>query len=186
MALFSTFFFEFLLLFVLFFQETEIEKYVKLNDSTESHDSVSNATISRVRNGKHIIIDWESNLLHVMRREYLETDKCEFTLSEFEIVRNATFRLHNIDIFHLGTEKFIDEKIAMVLPAHSPYLTIFNNEIYRMLQMGFIQKWLADFMPKKDRCSSKASSMEIENHTVNLLDMQGCFLVLIAGNRKIR
>lgn len=50
-----------------------------------------------------------------------------------------------------------------------------------MLQMGFIQKWLGELLPKKDRCSSKASSIEIENHTVNLNDMQGCFLVLIAG-----
>lgn len=48
--------------------------------------------------------------------------------------------------------------------------------------MGFIQKWLAEYLPKKDRCSSKASNIEIENHTVNLMDMQGCFLVLIAGN----
>lgn len=51
-----------------------------------------------------------------------------------------------------------------------------------MLQMGFIQKWLAEYLPKKDRCSSKSSNIEIENHTVNLTDMQGCFLVLIAGN----
>lgn len=57
---------------------------MKLNESTETHDSVSNATIQRVRNGKHIIIDWETNLLHVMRKEFLETDKCEFTLSKFK------------------------------------------------------------------------------------------------------
>lgn len=81
----------------------------------------------------------------------------------------------------LGSEKFLDEKISLILPGNSPYLNIFNEEIYRMLQMGFIQKWLSELMPKKDRCSSKASSIEIENHTVNLNDMQGCFLVLIAG-----
>lgn len=55
---------------------------MKLNDTTEIHDSISNATIARIRNGKHIIIDWETNLMHVMRREFLETDKCEFTLSK--------------------------------------------------------------------------------------------------------
>lgn len=85
-----------------------------------------------------------------------------------------------INVF-LGTEKFVDEKIGLVLPANSPYLNVFNREIYRMLQMGFIQKWLSDYLPKKDRCSSKSSNIEIENHTVNLLDMQGCFLVLVAG-----
>lgn len=95
-----------------------------------------------------------------MRKEYLETDRCEFTLS---------------------TEKFISEKIGLVLPGNSPYLAIFNHQIYRMLQMGFIHKWLNEYLPKKDRCSGNAASMEIENHTVNLFDMQGCFLVLIAG-----
>lgn len=81
----------------------------------------------------------------------------------------------------LGVEKFLEEKIGLVVPANSPYLAIFDNEIYRMLQMGFIQKWLDEFLPKKGRCSSVAGSMEFENHTVNLIDMQGCFLVLIAG-----
>lgn len=66
-------------------QETDIEKYVKLNDSAETHDSVTNGTLSRVRSGKHIIIDWETNLLNIMRKEFLETDKCEFTLSMFSL-----------------------------------------------------------------------------------------------------
>lgn len=86
--------------------------------------------------------------------------------------------------FLSGTEKFIDEKIGLVLPVNSPYLNNFNNEIYRMLQMGFIQKWLTELMPKKNRCSSK-NAIEIENHTVNLLDMQGCFLVLLAGIHRV-
>lgn len=151
-----------------------------MNDSTETHDSVSNATIQRVRNGKHIVIDWETNLLHVMRREFFETDKCEFTLSKFKKSKKIETKIEIIKK-NLGTEKFVDEKIGLVMPANSPYLNVFNREIYRMLQMGFIQKWLSDYLPKKDRCSSKASNIEIENHTVNLLDMQGCFLVLIAG-----
>lgn len=66
-------------------QETEIDKYVKLNDSTEFHDSINNMTMSRIRGGKHIVIDWETNLLNVMRKEFLETDKCEFTLGKNKI-----------------------------------------------------------------------------------------------------
>lgn len=50
-----------------------------------------------------------------------------------------------------------------------------------MSQMGFIHKWLTEYLPKKDRCSASLKSAEIENHTVNLTDMQGCFLVLVAG-----
>lgn len=143
-----------------FIKETDIEKYVRLNETTEYHDSVNNETMARVRSGNHIVIDWETNLLHVMRKEFLQTDRCEFTLS---------------------TERFLSEKIGLVLPGNSPYLSIFDSEIYRMQQMGFIHKWLNEYSPKKDRCSGNAGSVEIENHTVNLLDMQGCFLVLIAG-----
>lgn len=69
----------------LFFQETDIEKYVKLNESSEFYEQISNDTIKRVREGKHIIIDWQTNLMHIMRREYLLTDRCDFTLSKFII-----------------------------------------------------------------------------------------------------
>lgn len=71
----------------------------------------------------------------------------------------------------------------MVLSPVSPYLTIVNQEIYRLQQMGFVQKWLAEYLPTKDRCWSGGKMVEIENHTVNLNDMQGCFLVLLAGMR---
>ena len=80
-----------------------------------------------------------------------------------------------------GAEEFLDERIALILPSESPYMKILNKEIYRMLQMGFIQKWLTEYLPKKDRCWNIGKSAEIENHTVNLNDMQGCFLVLITG-----
>lgn len=69
-------------------QETDIEKYVKLNESTETHDSINNVTMTRIRAGKHIVIDWETNLLNVMRKEFLETDKCEFTLSKMQSSTN--------------------------------------------------------------------------------------------------
>lgn len=80
-----------------------------------------------------------------------------------------------------GSVEFLDEQIAMVLSPVSPYLTIVNQEIYRLQQMGFIQKWLAEYLPTKDRCWNGGKMVEIENHTVNLNDMQGCFLVLLAG-----
>lgn len=47
--------------------------------------------------------------------------------------------------------------------------------------MGLVQKWITEFLPKKDRCSSMGKTAELENHTVNLNDMQGCFFVLITG-----
>lgn len=64
------------------FQETDIEKYVKLNESAEFYEQLTNDTIKRVQNGKHVIIDWQTNLVHVMRREYLLTDRCDFAMSK--------------------------------------------------------------------------------------------------------
>lgn len=75
----------------------------------------------------------------------------------------------------------MDERISMIFPPNSPYINLINKEIYRMLQMGFIQKWLTEYLPTKDRCWNTGKSIEIENHTVNLNDMQGCFLVLLTG-----
>lgn len=48
--------------------------------------------------------------------------------------------------------------------------------------MGLIQKWLENYLPKKDRCWKKQNTLEVNNHTVNLDDMQGSFFVLLIGN----
>lgn len=47
--------------------------------------------------------------------------------------------------------------------------------------MGLIQKWLASYLPKKDRCWNSGKSSEVQNHTVNMDDMQGSFFVLFLG-----
>lgn len=50
-----------------------------------------------------------------------------------------------------------------------------------MQQVGLIDKWLRDYLPKKDRCSVGSSVLEANNHSVNLGDMQGSFFVLFFG-----
>lgn len=57
-----------------------------------------------------------------------------------------------------------------------------NYRIKRLHQVGLIQKWLEDYLPKKDRCWKKQNTLEVNNHTVNLDDMQGSFFVLLIGN----
>lgn len=113
-----------------------------------------------VRQGKFVHIDWRSNLQYIMRREYLRTDTCDFTLS---------------------TEQFMEEQIALVLPLNSPYLSLFNKEITRLHQVGLISRWIKEYLPKKDRCSKENTMNEVDNHTVNLDDMQGCFILLLFG-----
>ncbi|XP_063891563.1 ionotropic receptor 93a [Helicoverpa armigera] len=119
------------------------------------------ALLQRVRFHRHVIIDWKLRLSYLMRADRLESDNCDFALS---------------------AEEFFDEKVAMIVPAGSPYLPVINKELDRMHKAGLITRWLEAYLPKKDRCW-KASSMmqEVNNHTVNLSDMQGSFFVLFMG-----
>lgn len=54
-----------------------------------------------------------------------------------------------------------------------------------MHQVGLIQKWLTKYLPKRDRCWNIGKVAEVNNHTVNLDDMQGCFFVLFLGTVEI-
>ncbi|XP_028174055.1 ionotropic receptor 93a-like [Ostrinia furnacalis] len=115
----------------------------------------------RIREQRHVIFDWKLRLSYLMRAEHMLTDTCDFALS---------------------AEEFMDEQLAMVLPAGSPYLPVINKEINRMQKAGLISKWLFAYLPKRDRCWKTSSiAQEVNNHTVNLRDMQGSFFVLFLG-----
>lgn len=52
----------------------------------------------------------------------------------------------------------------------------------RMHKAGLITRWLNAYLPKRDRCwKTSAMAQEVNNHTVNLSDMQGSFFVLFMG-----
>ncbi|CAH2229802.1 jg5808 [Pararge aegeria aegeria] len=123
---------------------------------------VTGSTIlNRVRKNRHALIDWKLRLRYLMRAETLKSDTCDFALS---------------------TEEFMDEQVAMIVPAGSPYLKVINKEINRMHKAGLITKWLSAYLPKRDRCwKTSAVAQEVNNHTVNLSDMQGSFFVLFLG-----
>lgn len=46
--------------------------------------------------------------------------------------------------------------------------------------VGLIQKWMLQYLPRKDRCWNMKQT-DVTNHTVNLDDMQGSFIVLLLG-----
>lgn len=129
-----------------FIKDTEVVKYQQLYEKATFHSDVNDGIIEDVRKGKHVYIDWRSNLRYIMRREYLKTEICDLSLS---------------------TEEFMEEQIAMVLPINSPYLNLFNQEITRLHQMGLIERWMKEYLPPKDRCSKQSSVIEVINHTVN-------------------
>nr|AMM70658.1 ionotropic receptor 93a [Heliconius melpomene rosina] len=116
--------------------------------------------LNRVRNQRHALIDWRLRLSYLMRAETVKTDTCDFALS---------------------AEEFMDEQIAMIVPAGSPYLPVINKELNRMHKAGLITKWLSAYLPKRDRCWKTSTVEEVNNHTVNLSDMQGSFFVLFLG-----
>lgn len=74
---------------------------------------------------------------------------------------------------------------------HTAYLKkyiktkFFNFRIKKLHQVGLIQKWLENYLPKKDKCWKKKRSVEVNNHTVNLDDMQGSFFVLFIGKLRM-
>lgn len=55
-------------------------KYKRLNDGAIVHIQETMDIIEQVRQGKHVYIDWKSNLQYIMKREFLETDRCDFGL----------------------------------------------------------------------------------------------------------
>ncbi|XP_045499177.1 ionotropic receptor 93a [Colias croceus] len=122
---------------------------------------MTGSSLNRVRKERHVMIDWRLRLKYLMRADTLATDSCDFVLS---------------------SEEFMEERVAMIVPADSPYLPVINKEINRMQKAGLINKWLSAYLPKRDRCwQTSSSTREVNNHTVNLSDMQGSFFVLFLG-----
>ncbi|XP_030750228.1 ionotropic receptor 93a [Sitophilus oryzae] len=116
--------------------------------------------INLIKAGKHVHIDWKIKLQYIMKQQFQESDTCDLAL---------------------GADEFFDEQIALIVSPDTPYLNKINTEIKKLHQVGLIQKWLEDYLPKKDKCWKKKRSVEVNNHTVNLDDMQGSFFILALG-----
>ncbi|XP_037875093.2 ionotropic receptor 93a [Bombyx mori] len=118
-------------------------------------------TLDRVRGQRHLIFDWRLRLTYLMSADHIATETCDFALA---------------------VEDFMEEQVAMIVPAGSPYLPVINKEINRMHKAGLISKWLSAYLPKPNRCLKISTvTQEVSNHTVNLSDMQGSFFVLFLG-----
>uniref|UniRef100_A0A182QEU3 Ionotropic glutamate receptor C-terminal domain-containing protein n=1 Tax=Anopheles farauti TaxID=69004 RepID=A0A182QEU3_9DIPT len=141
--------------------ESSEPKYMQLYKGSLVINELSDDLVERIETGQHVHIDWRNNLRYLMKRQFLRTDRCDFALS---------------------TDEFLDEQIALVMPKDSPYLELVNNEIRRMHQFGFIERWVAQYLPPKDKCSgSSARVMDVQNHTVNSSDMAGSYWILLLG-----
>lgn len=141
----------------------------QISQRSDLHTFVNNAiiynneeqqNIDAIRNGERINIDWEINLQLTIQDEFEKEKQCSFAI---------------------GKERFLDEQIALMVPENSPYIELINERIYRLQQMGFLEKWHQLYLPAMDKCSGKNAVKQITNHKVDLDDMQGCFLILLLG-----
>ncbi|XP_055623871.1 ionotropic receptor 93a [Toxorhynchites rutilus septentrionalis] len=143
-----------------FLRETDDPKYIKLRNGANFIGTENDAIIRSIHEGHHVHIDWRTNLKYLMKREFLKSDRCDFVLS---------------------MDEFLDEQIALAMPKASPYIEVINDEITKMHQFGFIERWLGNYLPRQDKCSKVRKNTEVENHTVNNDDMTGSYYVLLIG-----
>ncbi|KAJ9582897.1 hypothetical protein L9F63_022758 [Diploptera punctata] len=145
-------------------KDSEFPKFKGLLKGSKLHEMQDKDVMSRVRSGSHIYMDWKINLLFHMKKEFLATNRCDFTL---------------------GEEEFLEDQVAMMMELRNPYLGLVNEHYFatirRLQQSGLIYKWYEDHLPRKDRCWGTSRIMEATTHTVNLDDMQGSFFVLGMG-----
>ncbi|PSN38342.1 Ionotropic receptor 93a [Blattella germanica] len=141
-------------------KDSDLPRFKNFLQGCRAHEMEDPEVMAQVRSGSHVYVDWKINLLFLMKKEFLSTKNCDFTL---------------------GEEDFLEDQVAMMMKLKSPYLGMVNEQLRRLHQSGLIYKWYVDHHPRKDRCWGTSRIMEATTHTVNLDDMQGSFIVLGLG-----
>lgn len=77
-----------------------------------------------IENGKHVHIDWKIKLQYIMKKQYLDSDRCDLALG-FDYF--FFIFVKHFGIF-LGLDEFFNEQLAMIVSQDTPYLQIFNDE----------------------------------------------------------
>ncbi|XP_073816312.1 ionotropic receptor 93a [Musca autumnalis] len=136
-------------------------EFTKYLEKAIIYNNLQEENIEAVKRGERVNIDWRINLQLIIQKHFEKDKECKFAL---------------------GKENFLDEQIAMIMPSNSPYLILINEQITRLSQMGFIERWHQTNLPSMDKCNGHGVMRQITNHKVNMDDMQGCFLVLLLGS----
>ncbi|XP_037717330.1 ionotropic receptor 93a [Drosophila subpulchrella] len=141
-------------------QTTSREDFKHYLSQAKIYGNGQDEDIEAVKQGQRINIDWRINLQLIVQQHFERDKECHFAL---------------------GKESFVDEQIALIVPAQSAYLHLVNRHINSMFRMGFIERWHQMNLPSANKCSGKGAQRQVTNHKVNMDDMQGCFLVLLLG-----
>lgn len=62
----------------------------ELIKNAEHHEGLSRSIIERVRSGKHAFIHRQTNLMYIMKDDFLKTNRCDFAIGK-QIDKNITF-----------------------------------------------------------------------------------------------
>jgi len=54
----------------------------ELIKNAEHHDELSHPIIERVRSGKHAFIHRRTNLMYIMKNDFLKTNRCDFAIGK--------------------------------------------------------------------------------------------------------
>jgi hypothetical protein len=83
-------------------------QYKHLLDGAKRQDPTNpSQVLERIKFENYVLIDWRISLEFLMKMDLFATGGC---------------------YFHLSTENFINENMAMMIARDSPYLPLINNE----------------------------------------------------------
>ncbi|XP_055387982.1 ionotropic receptor 93a [Condylostylus longicornis] len=149
--------------FEIYSKDSTREDFKKFVERATIYNDQISENVASVQDGQRVNIDWKTNLQMTIQNHFTKQKVCTFVLAP---------------------QSFLDEQIGLIMPRDSPYLDLFNEELKRLLQMGFIQRWHEKYLPPPDKCNLRSLSRQIVNHKVDLKDMQGCFALMFLGNIK--
>lgn len=56
----------------------------ELIKNAELHKDLSQPIVEKVRSGKHAFIDRRTNLMYIMKNDFLQTNRCDFTIGKLK------------------------------------------------------------------------------------------------------
>lgn len=88
-------------------QNSDDKTYRAIYEGAILHDKSDEKLLEMIRNNQHYYIEWKTNLLFLMKQDYLKSNSCDFSLA---------------------TEEFFLQDVALAFPPNSPILQKVNHQ----------------------------------------------------------
>lgn len=63
----------------------------ELIKNAEHHEELSQSIIERVRSGKHAFIHRRTNLMYIMKNDFLKTNRCDFAIGINQLIKKLLY-----------------------------------------------------------------------------------------------